>query len=423
MSRTSVNSRKKDVPAFKDKLTPDKKKFYKKKWFLFTFGVIFLLLIAGGIFAYKTGYVLNKISESDNSVLKSLFNVLPVVGKDELEGEEDGRINILLLGMRGENIPGGGLLADTIMVLSFDTKENKVALVSIPRDLYVQVPGTTTRSKINAVHAYGEEGGKKEGLKAMKEIIGQVTGLKIHYAVSINFLGFKQLIDSVGGVEVTLSTPFYETHQFVEGKECGLEFSLPAGPNTLDGEKALCYARARDNTSDFDRAKRQQVILLALYKKLATLGTLADFSKANSILDTIGNNVRTDMASYEMKNLYEKYVSKLNPDDFINNSNGKIYRRVFENSEEGMLMVPAESNGAGYILIPRAGQDNYSAIQDVCKNIFTLPAQSDIDPQKQYRKPAATEIQAEDLKKDSKKKKSNSSKDSSDSVKATTTSD
>lgn len=380
----------------------EKSKFYKRKWFIATVAVVFFLLLAGGIMAYKTGYVLNKISESDNSILKSLLNVLPVVGKDELKVDEDGRINVLLLGMRGENIPGGGLLADSIMVISLNTQDNKVAMISIPRDLYVKYPGTQDGMKINAVHAHGESKGKGNGLKSMETIVGEVTGLKINYAVSINFVGFKQMIDKVGGIDINLETPFYETHQFVEGKECGIEFSLAAGANHLDGEKALCYARARDNTSDFDRARRQQVILLALKDKLISMGTLSDFGKINDILNVIGDNVRTDMASYEMKEFYERYAGM---------KDAQVYRRVFENSEAGLLMVPSDSHGKGYILVPRAGEGNYSQIQEVCKNIFTIPQQNDIDPMKQYRKPAAKEIQAPDLKKNDKKKKDDDEKD------------
>lgn len=418
-SRMPVGPKKNEVLLSKNrfadrsKLNASPKRFYKKKWFIITMSVLAVLFLAGGIFAYKTGYVLNKISESDSSVLKSLFNVLPVVGKDELEGEEDGRINVALLGMRGTNMPGGGLLADSIMVVSLNTKENKVAMISIPRDLYVKVPGSTYRSKINAVHAFGEENGKKKGLSDMKQVLGEVTGLDIHYAVSINFAGFKQLIDAVGGIDINLTTPFYETHQFVEGKECGIEFSLPVGMNTLNGEKALCYARARDNTSDFDRAKRQQVMLKALKEKLISMGTLSDFSKVNNILNAVGDNVRTDMASYEMKEFFEKYSAM---------KDGEIYQRVFENSEEGLLMVPANSNGAGYILIPRAGEDNYSEIHNVCQNIFTLPPQSDIDPMKQYRKPAPKEINAEDAKKSDKKKKNSDAKKDGAEVKGTSSS-
>lgn len=365
-----------------------KLKFYKKKWFIVTALVLFLLFGGAGVFLYKTGYTLNKISDSDSSALGSLFGVLPGVGK-EIEGD-DGRINFLLLGMRGQNIPGGGLLADTIMIVSFIPEENKMALISIPRDLYVKVPGSGTRSKINSVYAFGEENGKKQGLSQMKKIVGEISGLNIHYSAALNFTGFKQLVDAVGGVDITLETPFYETTQFVKGNECGGQFVLPKGKNTLNGELALCYVRARENTSDFDRAKRQQVVLQALKEKMISVGTLTDFGKINSILDAIGDNVRTDMSASEMKKFYEKYSSIQNPE---------VFQRVFENSVEGMLMVPQDApSEAGYILIPREGYDNYSGMQYACQNIFTIDPQSDIDPVNQYYKPVATVSSSEDKK-------------------------
>lgn len=356
-------------------------KFYKKKWFLVAAGVFVLVAVGAGGFLYKTGYILNKISDSNNSALESLFGVIPGMGK-EIEAEDDGRTNVLLLGMRGENIPGGGLLADTIMVVSIKADENKVALISIPRDLYVKVPGTESRSKINAVHAYGQENGKNEGLSQMKKVVSEITGLNIHYAARINFVGFKQMIDAVGGIDISLETAFYESTQFVKGNECGGQFYLPKGENHLNGETTLCYVRSRENTSDFDRAKRQQVVLKALKSKFVSLGTLTDFGKLNAILDSVGNNVLTDMSSSEMRKFYEKYASIENPD---------IFQRVFENSEEGLLMVPSDApKEAGYVLIPRAGWDNYSQLHEVCKNIYTVNPQGDINPVKQYSKPQAT---------------------------------
>jgi len=397
------------------KINEGNEKFYRKKWFLFATVPLLLILLAGGIMAFKTGYILNKISLSDESGIKSLFNVLPIVGKDEeIKGEGDGRINILLLGMRGTQVIGGDLLADTIMVASYKFEENKLALISIPRDLYVNVPDRNYKAKINAVHVYGEENGQHKGLENMKKVVGEVTGLPIHYAVSINFNGFKGLIDAVGGVEVYLETPFYETSQFVQGQECGIQFTLPAGVNLLNGEKALCYARARENTSDFDRAKRQQLIIKSLKDKLVSMGTLTDFGKLNEILGVVGDNVRTDMASHELRKFYEKYSSI---------KDAQVYQRVFENSEEGMLMVPSDApENAGYILIPRAGWDNYSEIHKICSEIFQLPPQSDINPIKQYSRPQPKQTKEEeededkkdDEEEDDKDKKKDEDKEESD---------
>lgn len=382
--------------SFKKKSS--KKKFWKSYLFYIAIGVFLFL----GVGLYRMGYILNKISEKDSSIFSSLSNIIP--GEvDEVKGAEDGRINILLLGMRGTNMPGGGLLADTIILVSLKPEEKKIALISFPRDLYVSVPSNGQKMKINAVHALGQE--KGSGLEEMKKIVGQVSGLPIHYAVSLNFAGFKQLIDNLGGLDVYLETAFYETNQFVQGNECGGEFVLPAGNNHFNGETALCYARARNTTSDFDRSKRQQIILLALKDKMTSLGLFSDFGKINSILSVIGDNVKTDMDSGEMKKFYEEYANLA--------SNAQKYQRVFENSEEGLLTSPEDSGGAGYILIPRAGEGNYSQIQEVCANIFTLSAQSDIQPIKQYARPKAT-INLEDEKEKKKKDKKKDSREDSE---------
>lgn len=363
-----------------------KKRFYKRKGFLIPMIIVAIIFIGGLAMAFKTGYILNKISISDKSGIGSLIGAIS--GNKEVELDEQGRINILLMGMRGENMPGGGLLADTIMLASYQVQENKLALISIPRDLYVKIPDTQRRVKINAIYAYGEEQGKNEGMKEMEKIVSEVTGLPVNYAVTMNFAGFKELINAVGGVEVFLETPFYESSQFVDGQECGTYFELPQGVNKLDGETALCYARARENTSDFDRAKRQQLIIKSLKDKLVSLGTLTDINKLNKILDALGNNVKTDLSSSQIRDFYEKYGGV---------KDAQIYQRVFENSEEGFLMVPSDApEGAGYILIPRAGWDDYSQIHEVCENIFTLTSQSDIQPVKQYTRPASKEVDNKD---------------------------
>lgn len=390
---------------------PAKKKWYKRKWAKAIWILLLLVLILTGVLLWKTDSTLKKISNGD--LLSTITHNLPGA-KNELKGETDGRINVLLLGLRGENLPGGGLLTDTIILASIKPSENKISMISIPRDLYVTVPGTEDKQKINAVNAYGEEKGKGQGMADMKEIVSEVTGLPVHYAVSINFEGFKQLIDSVGGIEITLSKPFEEPLQFKNegvcddtvfteptgkyqtktkkvkskitgqvtrtrvtatyplcsnpnGEECGGDFKLPAGKQTLTGDQSLCYVRSRKSSSDFDRAKRQQAVIEILKAKLLSMGTLTSFDKMNGVLEALGGNVKTDMAGWEMQKLFQIYSGMNSP---------QIVHRVLEDSEEGLLYHPAESNGAGYILLPRG--DNYDKIHDLAQNIFNLPAQSDI---------------------------------------------
>lgn len=391
-----------------------KERFYRKKSFKIAMIILLVLVLAGIVSTWKTGSVLNKISSG--GLLSNLTHVIPGVN-DELKGEKDGRINLAILGMRGSNMPGGGTLADSIIVVSIVSKENKVAMISVPRDLYVTVPETQDKQKINAVHAYGEENGKGKGLENMKIALGEVLGVPIHYAASINFAGFKQLVDAIGGVDITLEKPFDEAAQFNEahvcdsfftvptGKwqnkivkhhetnaagayitvsrkipmyplctaplsslECGGNFKLPAGKQTLNGEKALCYVRSRATSNDFERAKRQQLVMQLVKDKMLSAGTLTDFSKINGMLDSLGDNVRTDMQLWEMQKFYDLY--KTIPD-------AQIYQRVLEDSEEGLLYYPGES-AAGYILLPRG--DNYDKIHEMVQNIFTIAPQTDIKP-------------------------------------------
>ncbi len=376
----------------------------KRRWIKWVLGVIAVLVLLGGAILWKAGSIVGRIAPK-GSILSNIVNSLPGVQK-QLAGEESGRVNVALLGMRGANDAAGGLLADTIMILSFHPKNGegdapRASLVSIPRDLYVTVPGTSDKQKINYVHFSGEQKGKGQGLDEMKTILSEVSGQPIQYAASINFDGFKQLIDEVGGVTVHLDAPFSESNQFrqphvcdanvftvptsplqYENKyvttksgrrrvvasyplcfnkdvECGGVFELPAGDNTLDGEKALCFARARYNSNDFERAKRQHMVIEAIQLKLLSLGTLSDFGKLNGILNNLGSNVQTDMAPWELKRFFDLYLE---------NKEVKLSRDVVvDNSDDGLLYAPQDTGSAGYILLPKG--DNYDRIHELFSKI------------------------------------------------------
>ena len=378
----------------------DLNKSKKKKIIIIV--LVIVLLIGLGIL-WKAGSFLSKIS-TEGGLLSSIAKSLPGV-ENKLKGEEEGRINILLLGMRGENVPGGGTLADTIMVASIKPADNKVAFLSIPRDLYVDNPNLGTKSKINAVYAYGQENGKNNGMSSMKEVVGKIVGQEIHYVAVINFKGFSDLVNAVGGVEVTLDKPFEEAMQFNEERvcdsytftkptgnfeykyhtrkdgskyvaatyklctnpnvECGGDFKLPAGTQTLDGEKALCYARSRKTSSDFDRARRQQMIIQKIKEKAISMGTLTDFEKTSAMLNVLGDNLKTDLKLWEMKRLYEMEKTMQSPE---------IIQKVLENSKEGLLYNPPETNGAGYILLPIG--DNYDSISQMFRDVFPVVTQT-----------------------------------------------
>jgi len=394
-------------------LVKPKKKFYKRKWFRVLMAILIILIIAGGLLFWKADSVIRKIAKG--GLLDIVSHSLPGT-ENKLKGETDGRINILLLGMRGALDSNGGLLSDTIEVLSIEPKENKASLISIPRDLFVDNPASGYKTKINAVHALGEQKGAGQGMTYMEQSVGAVTGLPIQYSVTVNFDAFKQLLNAIGGVTITLDKPFEESVQFSQphvcdgntfttptGKyenkivrshtktingvktkitvkapmyplctnshpECNGEFKLDAGTHTLDADQALCYARSRETSNDFERAKRQQQVIQAVKDKLLSVGTLADFNKLNGILNSLGDNVKTDMQSWEMKRLFDLYNQM---------KNYTMYQRVIDSTDdpEVGLVYGVQDPTSGDILLPKG--DNFDRIQSLFKNIFTLAPQKD----------------------------------------------
>jgi len=310
--------------------------------------LVAILVVVGGLLVYKTGFTFNQIQTGEVGELSLTENMAtPTPDSD--------RINILLLGLRGEDDPNGGLLTDSVMVLSVKKSTGQVALISIPRDLFILMPGANYKEKINFAYALGfEKKGAAGALLFSKIAVSQVTGLYIDKAVSVDHAAFKEVIDILGGVDVYLDKPFSEKTQFA--KEMLID--LPAGQNHLDGTTALYFVRSRFETSDFDRARRQQLVLVAAKDKALSLGVIANPVKVFQILDSLGRNVKTDMSISDIKSLLT-LANGLEAD--------KITHKVFDTTPEGLLQS-SKSDAGAYILLPAAG--DFSKIQSACRNIF-----------------------------------------------------
>jgi len=279
---------------------------------------------------------------------KHIVGILPILEKKEYitPKKEKDRLDILILGIRGdgEEEPGAGsYLTDTLMVLSVDKNTGETGLISIPRDLYVKMPYLNKKDKINAAYAYSA-GSKDSGLAGVKTLISQITGIYIDYAVLFDFEAFRGLVDTVGGVDVSLAVPFEEGLQWGSSS-----FYLPAGENHLDGEAALYYARSRFSTSDFDRSRRQQEIIFALKEKMVSLGFLTNPRKINSTLDTIKQHIRTDIQLWDINDLI-KVASAINKVGAGNINTFVIHSEnlVYETKQNGIyILVPNENTFAG----------------------------------------------------------------------------
>jgi anionic cell wall polymer biosynthesis LytR-Cps2A-Psr (LCP) family protein len=136
-------------------------------------------------------------------------------------------------------------------------------------------------------------------------------------------------------------------------------FKLSAGENTLDGDKALCYARSRVTSNDFERTKRQQQVIQSIKNKALSAGTLTSFDTINGVMDSLGDNVRTNFEAWEMKRLFELY-QKIGTES-------KLVQKVLDTTDEGLLYSPQNAAPeAGYILLPRG--DTYDQIRELFRN-------------------------------------------------------
>lgn len=325
----------------------------KRRWLLGL--LILLLLVAGGVtifsfFAAKTSFTFSqmfvslkdapKITPDETTPIKALY-------------QDPDRTNILVLGIRGEKDPDGGLLSDVNMILSIKKSTGQIAMISIPRDLYVDIPNFNKKERINFAYAYGfQKGGVAGGIVYAKKVFENVSNVSIDDVVVVNFESFRDIINVLGGVTVNLDKPFKEEKQFA-GETL---INLPAGPNTLDGKTALYYVRSRYSTSDFDRMRRQQDVILAIQKKLLSLGVLTNPKKIFGLLDSLGKNVRTTLDS-------DKITSLISMARSIKTTN--VIRRTFNTTPEGLLY---EITNGAYHLLPVG--DNFDKIQQAIKDIF-----------------------------------------------------
>ncbi len=316
---------------------------------------VLLICFLGGVFGYKILSASNKISTAERSVLGQLQDLLFSQGK-VLSGEADGRVNIMLSAIGGEGHRGENL-ADTVMIASLDLSNNAVALLSIPRDLYVQVPEEDYYTKLNAIHAYGESIKKGQGPILLEQTIESVTGLPIHYYGRVDFVSFKQIVDAVGGVDITINNSFFDYWH---------KIAFSSGSETMDGERALAYVRARyiegPEGGDFKRAERQQQILLSLREKIFSVNTALDFSALNTIINSLSDNIRTDMQLWEMKRFYE-IARQLNPD--------QVKSVVLTTGPSGLLVGTTEILGETPASVLKTRTGDYSEIQALAANIFT----------------------------------------------------
>ena len=210
----------------------------------------------------------------------------------------DDPVNILLLGTDAR--PGEDISrTDALIVVHVDPRTNRIGMLSLPRDLWVTVP-RYGKARINAAYALGESQiGKNYGPALAKQTVGNLLGIPIHHFVLINFEGFKTLIDQVDGITVdvpkAIDDPAYPTDDYRT-----IKVHFDAGPQRMDGERALIYARTRHADSDFGRNQRQQQVLMALFQRMRERGVLSQITSVDDYTNVLRDYIRTDFTKNEM---------------------------------------------------------------------------------------------------------------------------
>jgi len=403
-----TNNQHGDIP----KISPKKK---KRKIYKLLFIVLIVLLV--GTFFWK--------NPTASSVIRY------VTGQGNFLQTDDGRVNVLLLGMAGGTHDGASL-TDTIIVASFDSNTNIVNLVSLPRDLWLD----SAKSKVNALYEKKLVGGS--GLKYAEENFGSILGLKIPYAIRMDFSGFIKAVDLIEGIDVNVANSFDDYLYPIEGKEndyCGLQektidlsetqakelnvqqgsyqalvddtnkistisasiggkisytednvgryfpcryerISFKQGLMHLDGITALKFVRSRHGTnnegSDFARSRRQQLVLQAFKQKVLSVGTLTNITKITGLIKTFGDSVETDIPESQ----YLEFVG------LVKRVEGVRSAVISSEGKNPLLINPPVSDYGAWILIPP--NNDFTAIHNYLSDFIN---QTDIATKSAQVKP------------------------------------
>ena len=346
---------------------------------------IILILIAVGAF------VGIKAAIAGGNVLQgSVFDLLQA---RPLKMDQNGRSNVLVFGT-SEDDPGheAAYLTDSIMVISVDQNKKDAYMMSIPRDLivdYGEACFAGFQGKINALYGCYSDQGENEpaGAAALKDKVGEVLGLDIQYYSHVNYTVVRDTVKALGSIDVTIEST--DPRGIMDSnfdwkckagdarasrativKNCppnGHFIDLPNGKVTLDAERALYLAQARGASaptyglerSNFDREVNQQKIVKGIREKAVSAGTLTNIGAVTGLIDALGNNLRTDFATAEVRTLMD--LGQALPSDAI---------QSLSLVKEGEELVGTGLGG----VVPLAGSFEYSQIQSfVAKNLSSDP--------------------------------------------------
>ena len=208
------------------------------------------------------------------------------------------RTNVLVLGLDRRPEQGYTVRSDVLMLVTADPQRPQLALLSIPRDLYVDIP-RYGQSRINTAHFWGEREETGGGPDLAMETVATVFRVPVERYVRVDFDAFRAVVDAVGGIDVVVEERIVDNAYPTEDYGT-MRIEIPAGPQHMDGERALQYVRTRHASSDFERAERQQKVIAALAQKALAPET---WPRLPAVLAALAQHVDTNLGPVDVLQL------------------------------------------------------------------------------------------------------------------------
>lgn len=301
---------------------------------------------------------------SDRVQPTAIPTALPRLRAMDENGQPYELLNVLLLGHDGNVEPGEPFHTDTMIVVSINRDTHTVSMISLPRDMFVYIPNWGMQ-RLNLAWGYGESIGWTDGgWGMMRQTILYNFGIETHYYAMVDFEGFKRIIDRIGGVTIPVDCPIQDQvcqtncEDGIAGNETyALGTIWPVGVYEMDSTQALQYARSRKNTNDFDRGRRQQQILRAIWAEAKQAGL---FTQLPDLYSEMTSVVQTNMPLEAIVPLVPLALS-VEPNDIENH----FFRRYVET-------VPWSPDGVANVQVP----DPNGGMLRLIENFLSPPTQN-----------------------------------------------
>jgi len=358
----------KKIEERRKKSISTKKKFNWKKIVLYSFLTLLTsALIYGGFRVYKVAKKIGFKLNPNNLITKET--------SPELKKDSAGKhTNALLVGIDTRENESSLLNTDSIIFASFDYDTKDITLISIPRDFYVSLPDEFWFKKINSFYTYGESLEEGSGLSLLQTKVEELINEEIQYYAMIDLKGFTDLIDSLDGVYINVENSFTDYMYPIDGSTNYQTVTFSAGPQTMDGDTALKYARSRhsiDNGegSDFARARRQQKVIAAIKDDLFNSG---NFTKPQLILDLI-NTISNNLTISEFTIDDIKAVLKIQ--EGFQDGEGEVFSFVLDPNIGNSRIVTSKNvtTTNAYAIGPVLGLGQYEDIHDFINKVLADP--------------------------------------------------